>query len=148
MSGGWLLDTSVLSAFAPGKPDIPVDLAQWLRAHSTQLFIPCIAVAELEQGICKLRRAGGAKRAELLAQWLDGLVQDFAKRVLPLDAASSRIAGQIADDAVAAGRHPGFTDVAIAALARQNGLTVLTRNLKHFGPLGVDCADPFERLPG
>lgn len=147
MSGGWLLDTSVLSAFAPGKPAVSVGLAQWLRANSTRLFIPCIAVAELEQGICKLRRAGGAKRAEQLAQWLDGLVQNYAKRVLPLDAAASRIAGQIADEAVAAGRHPGFTNIVIVALARQNGLTVLTRNLKHFAPLGVDCADPFERLP-
>lgn len=148
MNGGWLLDTSVLSAFAPGKPPIPEEQASFLRANSSRLFIPCIAVAELEQGICKLRRAGGAKRAEHLAQWLNGLVQDYAERMLPLDAAASRIAGQIADEAVAVGRHPGFSDVAIAALARQNGLTVLTRNLRHFAPLGVDCADPFEKLPG
>lgn len=147
MSGGWLLDTSVLSAFAPGKPVISPELAEWLRANSIHLFVPCIAIAELEQGICKLRRAGGAQRADRLAQWLDGLMQRYAKRVLPLDAVISRIAGQIADEAVAAGRHPGFADIAIAALARQGGLTVLTRNLRHFVPLGIDCADPFERLP-
>jgi len=28
-----------------------------------------------------------------------------------------------------------------------NGLTVLTRNLRHFAPLGVPALDPFGELP-
>jgi predicted nucleic acid-binding protein len=44
-------------------------------------------------------------------------------------------------------RHPGFADVAIAALAQHAGLLLLTRNLKHFEPLGVACADPLISLP-
>jgi predicted nucleic acid-binding protein len=40
--------------------------------------------------------------------------------------------------------HPGFADVAIAATAEAHGLTVLTRNVKDFIPLGVACFDPFE----
>lgn len=144
---GYLLDTSVLSAFAPDKPPLPPGFDAWLRARSGRLFIPCIAVAELEQGIRKLRRGGGSARAARLSAWLDGLIEQFADRLLPLDTAACRIAGQIADRAVAAGKHPGFPDVAIAALAQQAGLMVLTCKVRHFVALGIACADPFEQLP-
>lgn len=147
MSKGWLLDTSILSAFAPGKPPVPEDFADWLRTHAGQLYIPCIAIAELEQGIGKLRRAGGAKRADALTKWLDGLLTHYAERILPLDAAVSREAGRMSAAAIAAGQHPGFADIAIAALAQHAGLSLLTRNLRHFQPLGVECLDPFVRLP-
>ena len=144
---GYLLDTSVLSAFAPDKPIPPPEFAAWLRAHSDHLFVPCITIAELEQGICKLRRAGGVARADRLTDWLDGLIKHYADRILPLDTAVCRLAGQIADEAIATGCHPGFPDVAIAALAQQAGLIVLTRNVQHFMALNRMCADPFEGLP-
>jgi predicted nucleic acid-binding protein len=48
---------------------------------------------------------------------------------------------------MAQGCHPGFPDVAIAALARHGDLLLLTCNVKHFQPLGVDCADPLVALP-
>jgi predicted nucleic acid-binding protein len=146
-SNGYLLDTSILSALAPDKPAPPSEFAAWLRTRSDRLFIPCIAVAEVEQGICKLRRAGGAARADQLADWVNNLIERYADRVLPLDAAACRMAGRLADTAIAIGRHPGFPDVVIAALAQQAGLIILTRNVRHFIPLGVASVDPFEQLP-
>ena len=146
-SSGYLVDTSILSALAPDRPVLPDAFAAWLRRHSERLFIPCIAVAELEQGICKLRRSGGVARARQLSAWLDGLIKTYAERILPLDAPACRIAGRISDEATAAGRHPGFADVAIAALARGADLTVVTRNTRHFAPLEVPCLDPFADLP-
>lgn len=59
----------------------------------------------------------------------------------------ARLAGLLSNHAIAQGRHPGFADVAIAALAQHTGLMLLTRNLKHFEPLGVACTDPIVRLP-
>ena len=44
-------------------------------------------------------------------------------------------------------RHPGFADVAIAALAQNAHLLLLTCNIKHFEPLGAVCADPLIALP-
>ena len=101
----------------------------------------------MAQGIGKLRRAGGVERADRLDRWLDGLLDLYADRILPLDAQAARLAGQMSDAAIAQGRHPGFADVAIAALAQKAGLLLLTRNLKHFEPLGVACADPLIALP-
>ena len=43
--------------------------------------------------------------------------------------------------------HSGFADVAIAALAQNAGLLLLTCKLKQFQPLGVACADPLIALP-
>jgi predicted nucleic acid-binding protein len=63
---GYLLDTSVISALAPGREFHSPGFADWLHAHAEHLFIPCIAIAELEQGICKLHRAGGVERARRL----------------------------------------------------------------------------------
>ena len=148
LSKGYLLDTSVVSQLAPGREAfVPTPLGAWLQAHHQQLFLPAIAIAEMAQGIGKLRRAGGAERADRLDSWLDGLLATYSDRILPLDAHAARIAGQISDAAIAQGRHPGFADVAIAALAQHAGLLLLTCNLKHFQPLGVACTDPLISLP-
>ena len=145
---GYLLDTSVVSVLAPGRESFaPSPLGEWLQAHHKELFLPSIAVAEMAQGIGKLRRAGGIERADRLDRWLDGLLAAYADRILPLDAKAARLAGQMSDAAIAQGRHPGFADVAIAALAHNAGLLLLTCNLKHFQPLGVACADPLIALP-
>ena len=148
MSAGFLLDTSVISALAPGREvHLSAGFAQWLQVHDAQLFLPCVAVAELAQGIGKLRRAGAAERADRLDLWLDQLIAGFGDRILPLDTLAARLAGKVSDRATAMGRHPGFADVAIAALAMQGNHLLLTRNLKHFAPLGVPCADPFSQAP-
>ena len=140
---GYVLDTNIISALVPDRRiHLPAQFADWLQAHHDKLFVPCIAFAEIAQGVAKLRRAGGVERAARLDSWLDGLLNGFPGRILVLDAASARLAGQLSDAAVARGQRPGFADVAIAALAMHNGFLLLTRNLKHFEPLGVVCEDP------
>jgi len=148
LHNGYLLDTSVVSVLAPGREAyVPTPLGEWLQAHHQALYLPCIAIAEMAQGIGKLRRAGGTERADRLERWLDGLLARYADRILLLDAQAARLAGQMSDAAIAKGCHPGFADVAIAALAQHAGLLLLTCNLKHFQPLGVACADPLVALP-
>ena len=138
---GYLLDTSVISELAPGRQNRPnAQATDWLTAHDAQLFLPTIAIAELDQGIAKLNRlagSGSAERALKLDFWLSGLIEGFGERILSLDPAVARLAGQMSDAALAIGRHPGFADIAIAATAQHHRLTLLTRNLKHFEPLGV-----------
>ena len=125
---GYLLDTSVVSILAPGREFfVLTPFGEWLQTHHQQLYLPCVAIAEMAQGIGKLRRAGGVERAERLDHWLDGLLNVYADRILPLDAQAARLAGDISDAAIARGRHPGFADVAIAALAQNAGMLLLSR---------------------
>jgi toxin FitB len=125
-------------------------MERWLQSHHHQLFLPSIAIAEIAQGICKLRRTDGASsatKADRLDQWLSGLLAAYADRILPLDAQAACLAGKISDAAIANGCHPGFADVAIAAIAQNQQLLLLTCNLKHFEPLGVACKNPLLALP-
>jgi predicted nucleic acid-binding protein len=59
----------------------------------------------------------------------------------------ARLASQIGDNSRAAGTYPGLPDTAIAATAIVNGMTLLTRNVRHFSSLGVGVVDPFMTLP-
>ena len=144
---GYLLDTSVVSAFAPERRPLSNDLKGWLASRDDALFLPAVAVAEIEAGLCKLRRAGSTTRVDRLAAWLDGLIDGYGDHILPLDVESARVAGRLGDAALAVGRYPGFADVAIAAIAAHHELLILTRNVRHFAALDAAHADPFEALP-
>ena len=142
MTGGWLLDTNMLSAVGPSKRPLSAETAAWFRARTESLYLSTITAAEIEAGIAKLRRMGSAGRADNLREWYDRVVGNYGERMLSFDLAAAKIAGSLGDAAQAAGRHPGFPDVAIAAIARSHRLTVLTVNLRHFRPLGVEALNP------
>ena len=140
---GWLIDTNVLSAFGPDKPAPGSEVTFWLRERADALFLSTITAAEIEAGIAKLRRTGGTRRAEGLRSWLDQILEQYAERLLPFDLPAAQIAGQFIDSAQAQGRYPGFADIAIAAIAKSRQLVLLTVNLRHFEPLGIETLNPF-----
>jgi predicted nucleic acid-binding protein len=135
---------SWLHPFAPGKPEIPSSAAAWFAEHTDELFLSAITAAEIEAGIARLRRTGSGPRANQLNDWFERLLSFYADRVLAFDLAAARIAGALSDSARARGRHPGFADVAIAAIATSRELIIATLNLRHFEPLGVDTLNPFD----
>ena len=143
----YVVDTNVLSAGAPTKVPPAPDLVSWMERHSERLFLSAITVAEVEDGIAKVRRAGATRKADRLAEWLETLLHLYSARILPLDVPVARILGRLSDQARGAGQAPGLADLAIAATAVSRGYTVLTRNLRHFQALAVPVHDPFERLP-
>jgi toxin FitB len=53
----------------------------------------------------------------------------------------------LSDRARGQGHAPGLADIIIAATAQHHGLTILSRNVQHFVPLGVPLLNPFDRLP-
>ncbi|MBK1664344.1 VapC toxin family PIN domain ribonuclease [Rhodospirillum rubrum] len=142
----YLVDTNVLSAGAPSR-GAPVELIAWMDAHSAELFLSAVTVAEIEDGIAKLRREGATRKAADLMAWLDALLHLYGNRILPFDTAIARLAGVLSDRARAQGQAPGFADIAIAATAKHHDLTILTRNVRHFDCLGVPVIDPFAALP-
>ena len=141
---GWLFDTNVLSAFAPGRATPAAYVIEWVETNSEALFISAFTVMEVEAGIAKLRRSGALRRADALAAWLDGMLGLYEERVLQFDVEAARIAGLLHDAAISVGRHPGLADIAIAAIARSRGLVLLTLNRRHFIPLGIETLNPFD----
>jgi toxin FitB len=142
----YLVDTNVISAMAPSRPVSPA-LVEWVDMHSGSLFLSVVTVAEIEDGIAKSRREGATRKSADLAAWLETVLHLYGDRVLAFDAPTARIAGAISDHARGQGQAPGLADIIIAATARHRGLTILSRNLRHFEPLGVVVIDPFTALP-
>jgi predicted nucleic acid-binding protein len=73
------------------------------------------------------------------ALWLDRVLAWYGDRILPVDAATARRWGQLS----ATIGHDG-ADLLIAATALEHGLTVVTRNVRHFEPTGVPIVSPVE----
>lgn len=143
----YLIDTNVLSSGAPTKAVPMPDLVAWMDRNSAGLYLSAITVAEIEDGIAKCRRTGAQRRAERLAAWLETVLHLYSSRVLPIDLEIARRLGRLADEARGGGHAPGLADLAIAATAQHHGYSILTRNLRHFEPLGVAALDPFAALP-
>lgn len=144
----FLLDTDVVSVLAPQRHQSFPALVQWLHERSDELHLSAVTIAEVEAGAARLRRTGASGKAAKIGRWIDAIEALFSARILAFDTAVARIAGQLHDRARAAGIEPGFADIAIAATAERHGLTLLTRNVRHFAPLGVSWHDPFAALPG
>ncbi|MER8862941.1 PIN domain-containing protein [Mesorhizobium sp. M0751] len=138
---GYLIDTSILSAFAPGKPELAKDVSTWIvtQGEKQTLFVPVIAIVEIEKGIRKLDRAGATKRVESLTAWLKDIIEGFAGQILEVDTDIARRAGQMEEAASAQGRNPGLADILIGATAAIKELTVITANIRHFEALDVWC---------
>jgi predicted nucleic acid-binding protein len=143
----YLVDTNVISAAAPSKAAAPAGLVAWMEERSAALYLSAVTIAEIEDGIAKARREGATRKAKQLTDWLETVLHLYADRILAFDVAAARMAGGLSDRARGAGHAPGFADVVIAATARCHGLTILTRNVRHFAPLGVAAVDPFKTLP-
>ena len=142
----FLLDTNVISEGAPERLERP-ELVQWMRANSGQLHISTITIAEIEIGIARARRKRATRKAMNLSRWLEALLGLYLGRVLTFDLKAARVAGALAELSRANKREPDFEDLAIASIAKARGLTVLTRNVRHFKPFEISLHDPFASLP-
>lgn len=143
----YLVDTNVISAGAPSRHGAPPGLVEWIDRSSDSLFLSVVTAAEVEAGIAKARREGAVTKAGSLSAWWDAIEHLYEDRILPVGLDVSHAAGRLLDTARAAGGKPDFADVAIAATAQVHGLTILTRNLKHFARFGIPLANPFDNLP-
>jgi len=142
----YLVDTNVVWAGAPSRL-APAELVAWMDAHSALLFLSVVTVAEIEDSITKLRRDGATRKSDDLAAWLETVLHLYGDRIIALDAPTARIAGALSDQARGQGQAPGLADVIVAATAQKRGLTVLSRNVRHFVALSVPVLDPFTALP-
>jgi hypothetical protein len=110
----------------------------WIRSQRQEdCFLSVVSIGEIERGIAR-RRSADPAFAQQLAAWLDQLLRLHEQRLLPVDLPTARRWGQLSADL----GHDG-ADLLIAATALEHGLTVVTRNLRHFGPTGVATINPW-----
>ena len=131
----YLLDTNVVSELRKPKPHGAV--LQWIQeAADTELHISAVTIGEIQAGIELTRQQDEAKAAEL-EQWLELVAMSF--NILPMDAAAFREWARLMHRA----SETVVEDAMIAATAKLNKLTVVTRNVADFKPFGVKVLNPF-----
>lgn len=135
----FLLDTDVLSALRRRDRHQPV--IEWLESQRTaDLHLSVMTIGEVERGISR-QQDRNPPFARELADWLDKVLIWYGDRVLDIDTSTARRWGQLS-------QRLGHTnaDLLIAATALEQGLAVVTRNVRHFEPTGVEVVNPFAEL--
>jgi len=140
---GHLLDTNVLSEFSRSATPPNPAVKRWIEAAQPDtLFVSVLSFGEIRKGI-ELLPPG--KKRDSLEQWLDIELNGwFGKNLLPVTQAISNRWGVLAARSQQQGRPLGNIDGLLAATALEHGLTVATRNTRHFEGLGVTILDPWE----
>ena len=132
----YLLDTNVISALR--RPDRHLGPKLWLEAQrESDVYLSVVTIGALERGIAR-QVSLNPDFARDLAQWAEGILAWFADRILWVDAATARRWGTLSASVGNQG-----VDLLIAATALEHGLTVVTRNIRHFESTGVRVFDPF-----
>jgi predicted nucleic acid-binding protein len=113
---GYLLDTNVISEVRSPKPHGAV--LEWIAALRPQeIFVPSIALFELQAGVELTRRQDPGKAQEI-ERWIDALCR--LDNILPLDWQCFRLCAKLID-----------------------GLTVATRNIRDYRHFEVPVLNPF-----
>jgi predicted nucleic acid-binding protein len=137
----FLLDTNVVSEIrkaASGRADPQV--LRWAGSvPASQMFISVVTVQELEIGILLAERRDPAQGA-LLRVWLETQVlPGFADRILNIDTVLARRSA-----ALHVPDPRPFRDGLIAATGLVHRMTVVTRNVRDFEPMGVAVLNPWD----
>ena len=136
-----ILDTNVVSELARQVPD-PGVLA-WLDSlEISEVATTAITAAELRYGVARLPE--GHRKRELTVMIRGILTEDFYGRVLPFDERASVRYADIATGRERMGRPIGVADAQIAAICRDSGATLATRNTPDFEETGIKLIDPWK----
>jgi predicted nucleic acid-binding protein len=134
----YLLDTNVVSALRVRGRNRPVEM--WAASVPVgDQFVSAFTIAEIERGVI-IKERSDAEQGAVLRRWFDeNVLPTFADRVLPFDLSAARIlaAYRVPEDAP-------LDDALIASVAEAAEMAVVTRNIKHFEPLGVPCLNPWD----
>lgn len=135
----YVLDTNVLAALRVRGRNPSV--ASWAASVPVaEQFVAATTIAEIERGVLAKERTDAAQ-GEILRRWFEERVLPaFAGRVLAFDLTAARILATFRVP-----EHAPLDDALIGAVAQAAEMTVVTRNTKHFEPLGVRCHNPWQQ---
>jgi toxin FitB len=136
-----ILDTNVISELARQLPDTGV--LAWLDSlEISEVATTAVTAAELRYGVARL--PDGHRKRELTVMIRGILAEDFYGRVLPFDERASARYADLVIGRERIGRPIGVADAMIAAICRDSGATLATRNTADFEETGVELIDPWK----
>lgn len=138
----FLLDTNVISELrkaGDGKADARV--VAWLSAvDAATFYVSAVTLMELELGILLIERRDVAQGARLRT-WMDGYVlPEFAERTVLIDRAVALACARLHAPDPRPERN-----AFIGASAIVHGMTLVTRNMADFAPMGLTVVNPWNQ---
>lgn len=132
-----LLDTNVMSELRKGER-ANSGVREWVTSvEDAELYISVLVVGEIRQGIERLRGRDPAQ-ASVLDSWLNMIQTDYRERTIGVTAHIAEEWGRMN----AFDRLP-TVDGLLAATARVERLTLVTRNTKDVERTGIEVLNPF-----
>ena len=130
----YLLDSNILSEPTRRHPD--GEVRSRLQAYRHEICTAAPILHELRYGVARM--SGGARKRQLL-RYLEQALLPLT--VLPYDGKAALWHAEERARLTAQGRTPSYVDGQIAAIAKTNDLTLVTRNTSdfvHFADLRVE----------
>ena len=134
----YLVDTNVWSELR-NRRRADDNVITWAQAaNPAEMYLSVVTVFELERGVLLMERRD-PQQGSRLRLWLEEhVLEPFGAQVLPIDALIARRCAALHVPAPRPER-----DALIAATALAHGLTVVTRNVGDFEPMGVALLNPW-----
>ncbi|MGB8653150.1 MAG: type II toxin-antitoxin system VapC family toxin, partial [Candidatus Acidiferrales bacterium] len=131
----FLLDTNVVSELVKPGPD--ENVVGWLEeADEDELYLSVMTFAELRHGVEAL---GEGRRREALTRWIsEDLSERFEGRIIAVERTVAEAWGAMMGRSERRGRALGTMDGLFAATAMAHGMSLVTRNTRHFERLGIE----------
>ncbi|MBK9266853.1 MAG: type II toxin-antitoxin system VapC family toxin [Polyangiaceae bacterium] len=135
---GYLIDTNVLAEVRKRERGNP-QVQAWMKSvRSSDLYLSVLVIGEVRAGIERLRRRDTAGAAAL-ETWLSQIEKGYGARILPVSREIAEAWGHMTvPDPLP------VIDGLLAATAKVQGLTLVTRNTKDVVRTGVSLLNPFE----
>ncbi|MGH9786843.1 MAG: type II toxin-antitoxin system VapC family toxin [Terriglobia bacterium] len=136
----FLLDTNVVSEWVRTRPETTV--VRWLaEVDEDRVCLSVITFAEIRRGIEEMT---AGRHREALRSWLQNeLPARFEGRILGVDRAVAETWGAMMATSGKLGVNLNAMDAFFAATTATHGLTLVTRNTKHFEKLGISLLNPW-----
>jgi len=137
----FLLDTNVVSELRKaGSGRADPNVVAWLSARDAGAFyVSAVTLMELDLGILLMERRDPAQGARLRVWMEDHVLPEFSERTIPIDRAVALACARLHVPDPRPER-----DAFIAASALVHGMTIVTRNVADFAPMGVGVVNPWD----
>lgn len=137
----FLLDTNVISELRKaGSGRADTNVVAWLSGReAAACYVSAVTLMELDLGILLMERRDPIQGARLRA-WMDNhVLPEFSQRTVPIDGAVAQACARLHVPDPRPER-----DAFIAASALVHGMTLVTRNVADFAPMGVALVNPWD----
>lgn len=134
----FLIDTNIISELRKQDRANAKVRAWYATVADNDLYLSVLVVGEIRQGIEKVR-SRDTEQAEALEKWLYQVRKLFGPRLLPITETVAEEWGRLNRI-----RPLPTVDSLLAATAKVNGLTLVSRNVADIADTGVSYLDPFK----